>query len=94
MNRTFRSHTILPFSSSFNSCYWSPEMSIKFCYSNVQKSIIKLASCTAKKGLLFQISTFEFKKCVPLKLFEFQEQFTIGAFLIKLTQFETTGQVM
>ena len=47
-----------------------------------------------KKDFFFKYQLSNLKKCVPLKLFEFQEQFTIGAFLIKLTQFETTGQVM
>ena len=38
--------------------------------------------------------TFEFQtKQMPFKLFEFQEQFTIDTFLIKLTQFEITGSI-
>ena len=30
---------------------------------------------------------------MPLKVFEFREQFMAGAFLIKLTQFEKTGSI-
>ena len=30
---------------------------------------------------------------MPLKLFEFLDQFMIGTFLIKLTQFEKTGSI-
>ena len=39
-----------------------------------------------------KISTFELqrKKMLPFKLFEFQEQFMIGAFLLILTQLEKT----
>ena len=48
-----------------------------------------------KNRLIFvKSSTFDFElKNMPLKFFEFQEQFVIGAFLIKLTQFEKTRSI-
>ena len=34
---------------------------------------------------------FQIKKCIALRLFEFQEQYVVGSFLIKITQFEKIG---
>ena len=40
-----------------------------------------------------QLSNLEEKQFMPLKLFEFLEQFIMKSFLIKLTQFEKTGSI-
>ena len=51
-----------------------------------------------KNWLVFFSQIFNFriskkKKQIALKLFEFVEQFILGTWLLKLTQFEKTGSI-
>ena len=57
------------------------------------ESVIRNRNYKITDLFLANISTFEFRKKIPLELFEMEEQLMMRTFSINLTQFEKTGSI-